>query len=215
MDHFFPNLQPGGPLARPVRRFIVLGHTQRTEAPLPLNDPAGAAGRWDVLARCISNALLVSHGARADSEVVLVLLGSAPPRIVRAEGPLIRNLNPDERSTVALVSRALEGHDVGEHETRNLAGLSTARRTLDRVLSDAARDGPVWLLSESAATTLESWTPASKNSTFVLSDHRDPSAEEVEVIRRHIVGEICLGPVALQADQCIAVVHNRLDRVGA
>src|SRR5687767_13940225 len=112
------------PLSRAVRRFIVLGHTQPTAAPIPLNDAPGAGGRWDLLARCVTAGLLVSHGARADSEVQLVLLQG--PRVLRASGRTVRRLNPDERSTLALLSKALEAQDVGAHETEATPVLATS-----------------------------------------------------------------------------------------
>ena len=40
---------------------------------LPLNDLAGAGGRFDVLVRATTAALLTSHGLREDVEVILHL----------------------------------------------------------------------------------------------------------------------------------------------
>jgi tRNA (pseudouridine54-N1)-methyltransferase len=195
-----------------VRRFVVLGHTQPPAGPIPLQDAPGAGGRWDLLARCVTSGLLVSHGVREDAEVVLVLVQG--PRVVRATGRAIRRLNPDERSTLALLSKALEAQDIGAHESQTLDGLTTSRRGLEDVLQACAREGPVVWLREDAETPLDGQEAWSAGATFVLSDHRDPTPDEASVIGRHATATVSLGPVALQADQCITVVHNRLDRWG-
>lgn len=195
-----------------MRRFLILGHTQAPQAPLSLNDAAGASGRWDILARCVTSALLVSHGVRDDTEVILALLRSDPTRFVRISGRDVRSLNPDERSTVALLSRALENVDVGEHETRGPPGMYTSKQPLDRRILDL---GPLVHLREDAAMELESWSPPGPDATFVLSDHRDPSREESALLGERAAASLSLGPVSLQADQCIPILHNRLDRLAA
>lgn len=193
-----------------ARRFVVLGHTQKPLAPIPLNDPCGAGGRWDVLARCATNALLVSHGARRDTEVVLALRGPEPWRTVRVEGASIRFLNPDERSTLALVSKALEATDVGEHESTPHPGIHVSRRPFAGLLDAWARSGPLYWLRETEADAFDAPSNPGPH-TFVLSDHQDPTAEERELLENSGALPVHLGPVSLQADQCISIVHNRLD----
>jgi len=48
--------------------------------------------------------------------------------------------------------------------------------------------------------------------TFVLSDHKDFTAEERALLAAVTTAKLSVGPRALQADQVIAVVHNELDR---
>ncbi|MEC9204261.1 MAG: tRNA (pseudouridine(54)-N(1))-methyltransferase TrmY, partial [Candidatus Thermoplasmatota archaeon] len=47
-----------------MRRFAVIGHRAMARGKLPLNDLAGAGGRFDVLVRATTAALLTSHGLR-------------------------------------------------------------------------------------------------------------------------------------------------------
>ncbi len=195
-----------------MRRFLILGHTQLTRPPLPLNDPAGAGGRWDLLARCLTTGLLVSHGVRKDTEILLALLAEDPCRVVRVSGAQVRNLNPDERSTIALTSKALEGVDVGEHWTPTLPGFSTRRTTLDRLLSELAATGPLVALRESALTRIDEWAPTpGEDATFVLGDHREPSPEEWAIIDKWAGAAVRVGPLSLHADQCLTLVHSSLD----
>jgi tRNA (pseudouridine54-N1)-methyltransferase len=193
-----------------VRRFVVLGHTQRAEPPLPLNDLPGAGGRWDLLARCVTNALLLSHGVRHDTQVVLTLPAG---RSVRVDGAHVRHLNPDERSTAALLSKALEAQDVGHHETPGPPGFFTRRHSLEPLLTEWAAQGPVVALAAGAHPPLHEWVPPAGTMTFLLSDHRPLLTAEADAVRQAAAVTLSLGPLELQADQCIPIVHNHLDRL--
>ena len=61
---------------------------------LPLNDLAGAGGRFDVLVRATTAALLTSHGLREDVEVILHLGGGpGPARRLRLNAATLRGLH--------------------------------------------------------------------------------------------------------------------------
>ena len=128
-----------------MRRFVVVGQNARTARDFPLNDICGAAGRWDLLARCVQGSLFLAHDLRRDTELVLVLMGEPDaPKSIRVSGELVKNLNPDERSTVALLSRALDvplprsGRWVDVQP-----GIDASRRGLEQVLDgcDDHHDG--------------------------------------------------------------------------
>lgn len=193
-----------------MRRFVVVGHTQMTRAPIPLKDPAGLGGRWDLLARCVTSGLLLSHGLRRDTEVVLVLGAGPEPRTIRIEGARIQGLNPDERSTLALLSRALEADPVKDYEESPHPGLWTSRRGLAAVLDRARGEGPLLWLDAEAPEALPAETRTGGR-TFVLSDHRDFTVEERDLLRVSGARPARIGPRVLQADQCIVVAHHWLD----
>ncbi|HMB51655.1 MAG TPA: tRNA (pseudouridine(54)-N(1))-methyltransferase TrmY, partial [Natronoarchaeum rubrum] len=88
-----------------MRQFIVLGHDVPTEPDFSLDDIAGGAGRLDVLCRCVNSAFFLSHAIREDVRAHLVL---GDEFTVTFEGSDLRRLNPDERSTAALVRNALD-----------------------------------------------------------------------------------------------------------
>jgi tRNA (pseudouridine54-N1)-methyltransferase len=198
-----------------VRRFIVVGQRARTARDLPLDDICGAAGRWDLLARCVQGSLFLAHDLRRDSELVLVLLGEPDaPKAVRVSGGTVRNLNPDERSTVALLSRALEvplprnGRWVEVQP-----GIHVARRGLRGVLEEPG-DGPMVLLDEDAKVDAGG-LPAllgGDDATFVLGDNNGLDKEQMSEVRSRGAYEVSLGPKPLHTDHCIVIVHNLLDR---
>jgi tRNA (pseudouridine54-N1)-methyltransferase len=215
----------GGPWAGgirvTVRSFVVVGSRARTARDFPLDDLCGSAGRWDLLARCVQAALFIAHDLRRDSELTLVLEGPPdPPKALRVEGATARGLNPDERSTVALLSRALElplppsGGEVTAHP-----GIHVSRRGLDDVLGAEASAGRGLVLLDEHGR--DGWSGrvagavAPGGATFVLGDDTGLSEAHLAEVRVRDALELGLGPRPLHTDHCIVLVHNLLDRAGA
>jgi tRNA (pseudouridine54-N1)-methyltransferase len=186
-----------------MRSFAVVGHLAPTGDGFTLDDLPGSAGRMDLLCRCVTAALALSHGIRRDAEIHLLLLGPpAPPKEVLIRGDSVRSLSPDERSTAALIRRAL-ALPVGEAFRESTPGILARRGGLAGLVVG----GGYAVLSEKGKDVrAEKDLPAG----FILSDHLDFTPEEEELM----AGLPCLsvGPRVLQADQAITVLQNELDR---
>src|SRR5512137_2111803 len=115
-----------------MRRFVVLSHKVPTSGEFSLNDLPGTGGRVDVLCRAVGASLFVSHGVRPDTEVTLLVQNSVQVRIA---GDRVKRLNPDERSTAAILQLALRGAAPDEAETTPgvIASPSTLPQVLDRL----------------------------------------------------------------------------------
>lgn len=186
------------------RAFVIVGHTQPTTPDFPLNDLPGSAGRMDILARCVTTAFCLSHGLRKDVEVFLVLRDEVA---IRLEGSRLKRLNPDERSTGALLKHALQA--LREGRTQSTPGVTVARRALGDVLQELKERGfRVYVLDERGEDVRAA--NLARKSAFVLSDHRNFTREEEALLQEYT--KLSLGPVVLHADHCIALVHNELDR---
>ncbi len=191
-----------------VRRFLLVAHTARTDSDFRLDDLPGSGGRMDLVARCAIASLLVSHGVRRDAEFLAVLLGPPkPPRFVRIVGAEVRGLNPDERSTGALLRKALAQEGLAERSTHS--GVYAAREALDDVLASLMS---IVLLDEHGEDIRN--VPLDRDATFVLSDHLDFTEAERAAIRTRATRSVSVGSLPLQADQVITLVHNELDRRG-
>ena len=193
-----------------MRQFIVVGHDAPTTAEFSLDDLPGA-GRLDLLTRCVTSSLLLSHGIREDVRTHLVLSDAFT---VSFDGSAVQRLNPDERSTAALVRNALNQREeaVGRMAVEVSPGVSLTRVGLDGALDAVADDGPVCLLHEDGTSAAELDPPA--DPVFVLSDHRDFGEAELSVLDEHADRRVTLGPERLHADQAITVAHNWLDTEG-
>jgi tRNA (pseudouridine54-N1)-methyltransferase len=190
-----------------VRLFIVLGHHAAITPDFNLSDLPGSAGRLDLLCRCITSSFLISHGLRRDTELYLVLQDQLTLRLV---GSRLRHLNPDERSTAALVQKALRlrGALQGEGELESTPGIFISQRGLRPVLAEAkARVEQLFLLHEQGSPIRQAGL--ARDVGFVLSDHLDFRPEELELMAD--LPWLSLGPLSLHADHCIVIVHNELD----
>lgn len=193
-----------------TRRFVVLGHDAPTHTEFSLDDLPGA-GRLDVLCRCVTSAFLLSHDIR---EAVCVHLVLNDEYTITFEGETLRRLNPDERSTAALIRNALADRTeaVGHVAVETSPGVSINRRDLDAVLADVADSGTVFQLHAEGRPAIELDPP--EDPVFVLSDHRDFTPTEREAISEVAEGQVSLGPQRLHGHQAITVAHNWLDTDG-
>jgi len=186
-----------------MRTFAMVGHLAPTGDGFTLDDLPGSAGRMDILCRCVNAALSISHGIRKDAEIHLILLGPpSPPKDLLLQGSAVRSLSPDERSTAALLRKAL-ALPVGESFRESSPGILVRRRGLSTLVSE----GGYAVLSEDGrdVRTLPDLPVA-----FLLSDHLDFTLGEEEVLSG--LPRISVGPRVLHADQAITVLQNELDR---
>ncbi len=192
-----------------LRRYVVLGHRAITSADFKLDDLCGSTGRLDILLRCVNSAFFLSHGIRRDVEITLMLLGEPnPPKTVRISGTEVKYLNPDERSTAALIRNALL--QKGEGERKCSPGIYVSERGYQEVLSNISKESKIHYLKEDG---MDIRTAAfSDDSTFVLGDDQDLTQLEEEILMAYEPKKLSLGPISYHADHCITLVNNELDR---
>lgn len=190
-----------------MRDVVVVGHDAPVSPEFPLDDLPGSAGRLDVVCRCVTSGLLLSHGIRRDTAVHCVLRGELT---VRFDGGSVAHLNPDERSTAARIRGALDASDeaVGALEAEASPGVHVASRGLAETLDGC--DGDVVWLHEDGAPAGGVAPP--DDPTVVLSDHRDLTADERAVVEDRADERVSLGPEPLHAGDAVAVAHNWCDR---
>ncbi|MFC6824101.1 tRNA (pseudouridine(54)-N(1))-methyltransferase TrmY [Halopelagius fulvigenes] len=194
-----------------MRQFLITGHDAPTTPEFSLDDIAGGAGRLDVLCRCVNSAFFLSHDIREAVRVHLVL---GDEYTVRFEGSELRRLNPDERTTAALIRKALENRDeaIGHMAADSSPGVSIRRMGFEETLREAAADATVVQLHEDGDPVVDVEPP--EDPLFVLSDHHDFTDEEETLLAEAADERVRLGPQLLHADHAITVSHNYLDTKG-
>ncbi|WP_049983001.1 tRNA (pseudouridine(54)-N(1))-methyltransferase TrmY [Halorubrum sp. BV1] len=204
-----------------MRQFVVVGHEVPTDPDaISLSDIPGA-GRLDLLCRCVSTGVFLSHGIRESVRVHLVV---ADELTVTFDADTLRHLHPDERNVAARIRDALAakpdaiGHmpaDVSPGVELRRMGLDA---TLDRIASGretnsgGAGGGTVVQLHEDGDPLVDAAPPA--DPVFVLSDHRDFTDREAALIADVADRRVRVGPELLHADDTVAVAHNWLDTDG-
>ena len=194
-----------------MRRFVVVGHRAITSSEFNLNDLCGQAGRMDVLLRCINSAFFLSHDMRRDVEIYLILQGEPdPPKTIRLLGNELKYLNPDERSTAALLRNALT-KKIGKEEELSTPGIYISRYSFHEVIEALAKKSKLVYLREDG----KDFQPNEKNGdyTFVLGDDRDLTDEEEAKLQKYEPDIVSLGPKSYHSDHCIIIVNWVLDRI--
>ena len=191
-----------------MKEFIIIGHKAVTTSFSP-NDLPGAAGRMDILCRCVNSALFLSHDLRRDVRVYLVLKGGAQPRVVRFDGGAVRYLSPDERSAASLIKKALE-KQVQVFWTESTPGVSIKIGDFGGLLGELNKK--ITYLREDGVDIRT--IPYSGNSDylFVLGDHMGLTDDEEKLVEAYENEIVSVGPLSLHADHCIVLLHNEMDR---
>ena len=196
-----------------MRQFVLIGHDVPTEPDFSLDDLAGGAGRLDALCRSITAAFVTSHGIREDVRVHLI---AQDELTITFDGGTLKRLNPDERSTAALVRKALEHREdaIGALPAEPSPGIKVYRRGFEGTLEEIADDGPIVQLHEDGEAVVDVGAETLGDAIFVLSDHRDFTDEEAGLLEAFAEQRLRLGPELLHADQAITIAHHYLDTDG-
>ncbi len=195
-----------------MRRFLLLAHRVPPNGAFTLNDLAGGAGRMDEIARAVSTAFTLSNDLRRDTEVTVLFVAQPPPvaRRVDIVGARVRFLNPDERSTAALVKNALVRSAGYPQPLESSPGLRVGPVDPAAALSEfLLLPGAVWLTE--GGDPIAGWTPPEGAIAAVVSDPYDPSEAETELLRASGVPRLSVGPRSLRTSQVIDLVHASLD----
>ena len=194
-----------------MRTFIIVGHKATTTPDFSLEDVPGTSGRLDILCRCINAAFVLSHGIRHDVRVLLILCGGEPHKTVCLRGEDLRHLNPDERTTAALLKKAL-AIVAGPEWSRSTSGIFVRTGGLGEVLSDLKAKGIKSVyLREDGMDVHEANCYLSGDAVFILGDHLGMTPEEETQILQSGAEVISIGPASLHADHCIVLVNWMLD----
>jgi len=187
------------------------------------------AGRVDLLARCVSSAIFLSHGVRRDTRVWLALQNHNVT--VCLDGAAVRGLHPDERSVAAAMRRTLavaHGAASRAHSddgwTFHAGGLAARLDDLLRAddLGGPTPPRPLVQVHEEGASgltdTLRGYDRVQGsmvNAVFVFGDQLGFSAEEDAEIARCGGVRATVGPLPLLTSHCIVLAHHACDTAAA
>ena len=120
--------------------------------------------------------------------------------VTHFRGEKIRYLNPDERSTAALIRNGLVKYKNQNKALETSPGVTLEKIGLEEILMRLPN--PV-LLNENGNDEI-------KNSgTFILGDDKDPTETEMLILNK--LPKINLGNESLLSSACITLIHHRLD----
>jgi tRNA (pseudouridine54-N1)-methyltransferase len=195
-----------------MRTFIVVGHKATTSPEFSLEDIPGTSGRLDIMCRSITAAFVLSHGIRKDVRVYLILLGGDVHKTICLRGETLRHLNPDERTTAALLKKALVLEATPEW-SMSTSGIYVRTGGLAGVLGDLIGTKMLYLREDGADIRGIEYSGISGDAVFILGDHMGVTPEEESLIEQAGAKIVSVGPASLHADHCVVLINNELDRM--
>jgi tRNA (pseudouridine54-N1)-methyltransferase len=195
-----------------MRRFLLIAHKVPPDGAFTLNDLAGGAGRMDEVARAVSTAFTLSNDLRRDTEMTILFAAQPPPRARRVEltGAKLRYLNPDERSTAALLKNALVGASRYPSDFESSPGLRVGPVDPLALLASFLREeGAIWLTEGGVPIAAVPFRGG--NFAAFVSDPFDPTTEEEAVLDHSGVPRISVGPRSLRTSQVVDAVQREAD----
>jgi len=198
-----------------MREFILRARKGPTTPDFSLDD-LSRAGRMEIVAHCLANALFYSKNIRPNTAVHIVLDGpSDPPKTVRFESDTLAFLGGfDERTLCRAIQGALRagrGLSLGQ-EVQVADGLFASKRGFEPLVRDKAADTSLYSLQRKGTDIRTIDFPA--RTTFVFTDHLSMPKKTDKYLHRLGAQPISVGPKILFASQCIVLAHNELDRQG-
>lgn len=182
-----------------MRDFIVY-FNQKVNPKFHMNNLPGS-GRVDLMARCVSSALWLSHKVRKDTNIHLFL--SRNKKLITFYGGRIKRISPDERNIASWLRKSLQ------KEGKIQSGIETEETDFQKLLEKFS-EKKLYLLTEEGKDIRK--TRPKENPIFLLGDHLDLPPEILELARKHKPEEISLGPQSYLASHCIVLANNELDR---
>jgi tRNA (pseudouridine54-N1)-methyltransferase len=194
-----------------MREFILKASKAFTK-PFKLNDLPGA-GRMDLVCRCVTNALWLSHALRRDVVFYAVLEGpDRPPKIVSFDGKELRGVYVDERNTASHIRIALErGYNLKLGEEIEVSpGIKVAKKSFEKLVKEKLKIMQLFYLTPKGKDIRE--VEFTQGVGFILGDHLGLPPATEKLLKRFEVQKISLGKIEYLASNCIAVCNYELDR---
>ncbi|MFH1229406.1 MAG: tRNA (pseudouridine(54)-N(1))-methyltransferase TrmY [Candidatus Aenigmatarchaeota archaeon] len=191
-----------------MRTFVLYARKAWTSPKFRLGDLIGA-GRMDLVCRCISSALWLSHKAREDARIYVVLNGPPnPPVTICFQGSEYSKVYVDEITNAKWIKSMLSlqfGKDWVEFE-----GTKIARKSFQEVLTELG--GKNYVLHEKGEFIDN--VKLDQKPIIILGDQIGlPRAEEGFALRNG--GEkISLGKNVYLASSCISILNWVCDKQG-
>ena len=198
-----------------MREFILRARQAPTTPGCALDEP-GRGRHLEVVAHAVVNALFYSMKIRPQTTLQLVFDGpAAPPKTVRLESDGLGSFEGlDERSIWRMLEAILAaGRNLGrDQEIAAEPGMFVAKRSFEQLVRRRCAEAPLYYLRPDGQDirTLELESPVH----FLFTDHLAMPRKSDRFLDRLGARPVSVGPRMLYASQCIAIVHNELDRRG-
>jgi len=187
-----------------MRTFILYARQARTDSNFNIEDLPGSGGRMDLVARCITASLWLSHAIRPDVKFYVVLNGPPnPPVVILFDGAAIQKVSTDERTTALWIKKALM-EDFGKEWHTFRPGILVAHKSLQEIIKEL-KDQNIYVLHENGTNISD--VKIKENPVFLLGDHIGIPSKDEKFVLRYAEEKISLGKQVYLASSCISVIN--------
>jgi len=193
-----------------MRTFVLLARKARTDSSFNLDDLPSSGGRMDVVARCISSALFISHAMRKDVCFYAVLCGPPnSPVTVKIISSELQGVRPDERSIGGQLKLALAS--VSKEWKQVQPGMYVAAKSFQEIIREL-KDRSIYVLHEKGEQLQDVELEA--NPVFVVGDQVGLASNDEAFVMRYAKKRLSLGSTPYLASSVISTLHWVADRKG-
>lgn len=176
---------------------------------------AGEGAHVEYIAQVIQAGLFISKGHREDACLIVVMENSKDySRAITLRGDAIGDLGGlTEQAILARLAECLRvGQGLGkEQSVETPEGIVVSATSFEHIARAYLADHEVYLLDRKGTDLRE--TPMSEPAVFLLTDHVPMPKNLHKSLVRQGAKRVSLGPVMLQASQCVVLVQNEFDRL--
>ena len=195
-----------------MREFLLRALKAKTSPDFSL-DNLTDAGKLDIVARCISNALWVAQGLRQDTIMHVNLEGpKLPPKTISFYGTRLKGFAFDEKGIAKFIKYALEkGQNLKLNESFEVyPGIIVAKKSFEAIIKEKSNNMQLIYLHKKGQDIRN--FSFKENVLFVFGDYIGMPRKTEFLLNRLNAERISLGKIDYHASQCITIVQNELDR---
>ena len=191
-----------------MRTFVLYSRRGNTDGNFKLNDLIGA-GRMDLVCRCVASALWLSHKAREDARIFVVLNGPPkPPVTICFQGSEYSTVYVDEQTNANWIRQLLK-MNFGK-EWLFVEGTKIARKSFQEVITEL--DGPKYVLHEKGEFIDN--IKFKPKPIIILGDQVGLPRNDESFALRNSGEKISLGKSVYLASSCVSILNWVCDKQG-
>lgn len=193
-----------------MREFLLRALKARTSPNFSLEN-LPAAGRLDLVARCISSALWLAKGLRQDTIIHVNLEGPAiPPKTISFDGSRLKGFCFDEKGIARFIKLALEkGKELPLNESLEVhPGISIGKKSFEQLIKERQNHQIIYLHKK--GINIREFKFKEKI-LIVLGDYIGMPKKTEIFLQRYKAEKVSLGKIEYHASHCITILNNELD----
>jgi len=167
------------------------------------------AGRMDLIARCVINAIFVSEAVRPDVKIHIVLNGPPrPPLLITFNSVKLKRVYPDERNIASHINIALKKFRFKGIESE--PGIFITKKSFEELVKEKLKEKKVFFMHRNGVPIEQ--IDIGKDFAVIIGDNKGIPKTQEKFLDRLNVKKVSVGRVEYLDSQIITIVHHTVDK---